>query len=280
MANNLPDQVAIVTGGAQGIGFAICEALGAAGSHVVIADIHEPRLKDGADKLTQNGYRCEIIPVDVTDEDSVRKMAQRVEACHGRINILVNSAGVAPNVIPLIRLPTSEWNRVLAVNLLGVFLCCREVGILMAQKGGGRIINIASLNSVSPAALSVAYNVAKAGVVSLTQTLAVELAPFGVRVNAISPGPTRTEFHDVVMPQRAVTLGISTEEMVERVRKSIPLGRWGNPSDIAKAVLFFASDQSDWITGQNLIVAGGLTGVAAVPSKEVIIGPPRSGDGG
>ena len=178
--------------------------------------------------------------------------------------------GVPPNVVPLIHLSTAEWTRVLNVNLYGVFFCCREVGALMAQQESGKIINIASLNAVSPAALSVSYNVAKAGVVSLTQTLAVELAPFGVNVNAISPGPVATEFHDTVMPQRAATLGITREAMVERVRASIPLGRWGKPEDIAKAVLFLASDQSEWMTGQNLMVAGGLAGVAAAPPKQLV----------
>jgi len=217
---------------------------------------------------------CEEFEVDVTKEDSVRNLVRSTRDRHGRIDILVNSAGVPANVVPSIRLTTSEWSRVLDVNLLGVFLCCREVGIVMVEQESGKIINIASLNSVSPAALTLAYNVAKAGVVSLTQTFAVELAPFGVRVNSVSPGPTETEFHDTVMPQRAATLGITREQMVEKVRAAIPLGRWGKPADIAKAVLFLASDQSDWITGQNIIVAGGLAGVAAVPPKEVVRGRP------
>lgn len=148
----------------------------------------------------------------------------------------------------------------------------------MAKRGSGKIINIASLNAVSPAALCVAYNVAKAGVVSLTQTFALEMAPFGVRVNAISPGPIATEFHDVVMPERASTLGISRETMIEKVRLGIPLGRWGNTNDVAQAALFLASDQSDWVTGQNLIVSGGLSGVAASPPKDVIIASLESVD--
>lgn len=270
--NSLRDRVAVVTGGAQGIGLGICEALGAAGCRVIMADIRRERMQDSAARLAQLGCRCATMELDVTKEESVQNMIERIKADPGRLDILVNSAGVPPNVAPIIRLSTAEWNRVLDVNLLGVFLCCREVGALMVGQGGGKIINIASLNAVSPAALSVAYNVAKAGVVSLTQTLAVELAPFGINVNAVSPGPTETEFHDTVMPQRAATLGISREQMIERVRAAIPLGRWGKPADIAKAVLFLASDQSDWITGQNIVVSGGLAGVAASPPKEVIRG--------
>lgn len=273
--HSLQNSVAVVTGGAQGIGFGICEALGAAGCHVIIADLNKERMGEAAAKLKQRGCQCDEIHLDVTKDESVQNMVRQVKAKHGRIDILVNSAGVPPNVAPSIRLSTSEWNRVLSVNLFGVFVCCREVGALMVEQESGKIINIASLNSVSPAALTIAYNVAKAGVVSLTQTLAVELAPFGVRVNAVSPGPIETEFHDTVMPQRAATLGISREQMVERIRGAIPLGRWGKPADVAKAVLFLASDQSDWITGQNLIVAGGLAGVAATPPKEVVRGGPK-----
>lgn len=277
--DTLKESIALVTGGAQGIGLGIGEALGAAGCHVVIADLNKAKMRVASAKLKDLGYLCDMVEVDVTKEESVQSMVKSARERHGRIDILVNSAGVPANVVPSIRLSTSEWNRVLSVNLLGVFLCCREVGAVMVGQESGRIINIASLNSVSPAALFLAYNVAKAGVVSLTQTFAVELAPFGVRVNAVSPGPTETEFHDTVMPQRAATLNITREQMVERVRAAIPLGRWGKPADIAKAVVFLASDQSDWMTGQNLIVAGGLAGVSAVPPKEIIRGGPAAAGG-
>lgn len=269
---DLKGRVAVVTGGAQGIGFGICETLGAAGCRIFIADIQKDKAQESAGRLQRRGFDCGAVKVDVTNEESVRQTFQEIKTRDGRVDILVNSAGAPPNVVPLIRLSTAEWNHVLSVNLLSVFLCCREAGMLMIQQeGGGKIINIASLNAVSPAALSVAYNVAKAGVVSLTQTLALELAPFGVNVNAVSPGPTETEFHDTVMPQRAATLGISKEQMVERVRAAIPLGRWGKPADIAKVALFLASDQSDWITGQNIVISGGLAGVSASPPKEQII---------
>jgi len=268
--DSLRRQIAVVTGGAQGIGLGICEALGGCGCIVIIADIRKERMQESCEKLLARGLLCETAEVDVTNEDSVRKLVLHVKSKHGRIDIFVNCAGAPPNVTPFIHLSTTEWNRVLDVNLRGVFLCCREVGALMALQESGKIVNIASLNAVSPAALSVSYNVAKAGVVSLTQTLAVELAPFGVNVNAISPGPVSTEFHDTVMPQRAATLGITREAMVERMRASIPLGRWGKPEDIAQAVLFLASNQSAWVTGQNLVVAGGLVGVAAAPPKQVV----------
>jgi NAD(P)-dependent dehydrogenase (short-subunit alcohol dehydrogenase family) len=267
---SLRDRIAIVTGGAQSIGLAICEAFGEAGCVVIMADIRRERLQESCRKLLAKGHRSEAIEVDVTREDSVHSLIEQVKSQHGRIDIMVNCAGVPFNVVPFIHTSTKEWHRIIDVNLFGVFLCCRDVGAVMAKQESGKIINIASLNSVSPAALSVAYNVSKAGVVSITQTLAAELAPFGVNVNAISPGPITTEFHDTVMPQRAATLGITHEAMLERVRASIPLGRWGKPEDVAKTVLFLASNQSEWMTGQNLILAGGLSGVAAAPPKHVV----------
>ncbi len=268
--SNLTGKVAVVTGGAQSIGLGISETLAGAGAHVIIADIRKKRAEESAEKLRAAGHRCSAAEVDVTSEESVSALVKIVKAQHRGIDILVNSAGVPPNIVPVIHLSVEEWNRVLSVNLMGVFLCCREVGSVMAQQESGKIINIASLNATGPAALCVSYNVAKAGVVSLTQTLAIELAPFGVNVNAVSPGPVPTEFHDTVMPQRAATLGITREAMVERVRASIPLGRWGKPRDVANAVLFLASEESEWMTGQNLIVAGGLTGVSASPAKNTV----------
>jgi len=272
MGTGLDGKVAVVTGGGRGIGFAICEALGANGCKVALADINQEEGAAAAHQLRQRGVVVRAYDIDVTEETSVRDLFSRVVQDFGRVDILVNSSGVAPNVISTIRLELAEWTRVLQVNLYGTFLCCREAGLMMAKQESGRIINVASLNSVSPAALTAAYNVSKAGVVSLTQTLAIELAPFRVNVNAVSPGPIETKFHDVVMPQRAATLGIEHAAMIERVRASIPLGRWGVPSDVAKAVVFLASSESDWMTGQNLIVAGGLSGVSAAPAKEVILG--------
>ena len=137
----------------------------------------------------------------------------------------------------------------------------------MERQESGSIVNVASVNGQNPAALVAAYNVAKAGVISLTRTLALELAAYGVRVNAVSPGPVYTEFNKKVMAQRCQSLDISEDEMVERVRNAIPLGRWGEPHDIARAVAFLASPAAGWMTGEVLRVSGGLEGVSAAPPR-------------
>ena len=137
----------------------------------------------------------------------------------------------------------------------------------MERQWSGAIVNIASINGQHPAALVAAYNVAKAGVISLTRTLALELAAYGVRVNAVSPGPVYTEFNRTVMAQRCRSLELSEDQMIERIRASIPLGRWGEASDIASAVAFLCSKEASWITGEVLRVSGGLHGVSAAPPR-------------
>ena len=164
-------------------------------------------------------------------------------------------------------LDDDEWARVIHITLTGTFYCCRAAGSIMEKQESGCIVNLASINGQSPAALVAAYNVAKAGVISLTQTLALELAAYGIRVNAVSPGPVYTEFNRRNMAQRCESLNISEEEMIERVRASIPLGRWGEPTDIASGVAFLCSPASSWMTGEILRVSGGLAGVSATPPK-------------
>ena len=137
----------------------------------------------------------------------------------------------------------------------------------MERQESGSIENLASINGQNPAALVAAYNVAKAGVISLTRTLAVELAAYGVRVNAVSPGPVYTDFNRSNMLQRSRSLDISEEEMIERVRAAVPLGRWGEPTDIASAGAFLCSPDAAWITGEILRVSGGMEGVSAAPPK-------------
>jgi 3-oxoacyl-[acyl-carrier protein] reductase len=164
-------------------------------------------------------------------------------------------------------LSDEEWDRVLQVNLYGAFYCSRAAAKRMQRQESGVIINVSSVNGLSSTALVSSYNASKAAVISLTRTLAMELAAYGVRVNAICPGPIMTQMNEQVMADRATSLHITREEMIERVRKSIPMGRWGEPEDIANMVTFLASPAAGWITGEVIRVSGGLEGVSATPPR-------------
>jgi NAD(P)-dependent dehydrogenase (short-subunit alcohol dehydrogenase family) len=259
---DLRDRVAVVTGAAQGLGLAMAEALAANGARVILADIQAERVAAEAARLD-----AQSAPLDIGDSSAVDRFFADL-AARGPLDILVNNAGVRQDVKRIIDLSDAEWDRILHVNLTGTFYCCRAAGRIMARQGSGTIVNISSINGLHAAAMVGAYNASKAGILSLTKTLAAELAACGVRVNAVCPGPVYTEFNREVMRQRAVTLGLAEPEMVERVRQSIPLGRWGEPEEIAASVLFLCSPASSWMTGEALRVSGGLEVVSAVPSKQ------------
>ena len=242
----LRDRVAIVTGGGQSLGLAISRSLGNAGASVVVAEVNAETGADAAEELGGTFVRT-----DVTDPTSVREMVSAVLEEHGRIDVLVNNAGVVHN-IPSEEVPDGEWRKVMSVNLDGVFYCCREVGKAMLGQGSGAIVNIASMSGVisnhpQPQA---AYNASKAGVITLTKSLAGEWADRGVRVNAVSPGYIRTPLTE---------LGMSKSEWADVWIASTPMGRLAEPEEIAPAVLYLASDASSYATGTNLIVDGGYT---------------------
>ena len=259
--------VAVVTGAAQGLGVAIAEQLAAAGATVTLADLQLEKTQLAADRLCQAGSTAAAVRLDVTDSGQVDDVMAQVADAHGRLDILVNSAGLGQKVMPIVELDDDEWQRVLDVNITGTFNCCRAAARQMETQESGAIVNFTSINGQNPAALVGAYNVAKAGVISLTRTLAMELAAYKVRVNAVSPGPVYTEFNRKVMAQRCQSLNLTEEEMIERVRQAVPLGRWGEPTDIAATVAFLCSPAASWITGEVLRVSGGLEGVAAAPPK-------------
>ena len=264
---NLDGLIAVVTGGAQGLGLGITEQLACDGATVIIADLQHGKGRSEAARLQADGLQVQAVHLDITDSGGVTTFFDGVIREHQQLDVLVNNAGVGQNVAPVVSLSDGEWDRVLSATLTGAFYCCRAAGAIMEKQESGCIVNVASINGQNPAALVAAYNVAKAGVISLTRTLAVELAAYGVRVNAVSPGPVYTEFNRQNMAQRCQSLNISEEEMIERIRGAIPLGRWGEPIDIAQAVAFLCCPQASWITGEVLRVSGGMEGVSAVPPK-------------
>jgi NAD(P)-dependent dehydrogenase (short-subunit alcohol dehydrogenase family) len=264
---NLAGLTAVVTGAAQGLGLGIAERLAREGAAVTVADVQEDKARAATAALRERGLEVRADRLDIADSAGVNRFFDSFARGQGRLDILVNNAGVGQNVAPVVALSDEEWARVLKVTLTGTFYCCRAAGQIMERQEKGCIVNIASINGQNPAALVAAYNVAKAGVISLTRTLALELAAYGVRVNAVSPGPVYTEFNKTVMAQRCQSLGITEAQMIERVRGSIPLGRWGEADDIAGVVAFLCSPAAAWMTGEVLRVSGGLEGVAAAPPR-------------
>lgn len=267
---SLDGLIAVVTGAAQGLGLGMVKQLARDGATVVIADLQREKAQMVARQLRARDLNVEASYLDISDSAGVNVFFDNVVKEHGRLDILVNNAGVGQTVTPTVELSDEEWDRVLKVTLTGMFYCCRAGGAIMERQESGCIVNVSSINGQNPAALVAAYNVAKAGVIMLTRTLALELAAYGVRVNALCPGPVYTDFNRTLMDQRRRSLNITEEEMIERIRKAVPLGRWGEPEDIAHSVAFLCSPESSWITGEVLRVSGGMEGVSAVPPKRTL----------
>jgi NAD(P)-dependent dehydrogenase (short-subunit alcohol dehydrogenase family) len=242
MPGRLNGRVAIVTGGARGLGLGIARRFAAEGAQVVIADIAEATAAEAAASVGGEYIGC-----DVTDRASVQMLVDTVVARHGRLDIMVANAGIAGGA-PFLELTDERWDSVIAVNLRGVFLCNQIAGRRFAQQGGGAIINTASILSARANPTTAAYSASKAGVVSLTHSAAAALGPFGVRVNAIGPGYIETQMTEGIRADPA---------MSQSVRDATVLGRFGNPTDIGDAAVFLASDEAAYITGQVLYVDGG-----------------------
>ena len=245
---DLSRRVAIVTGGSMGIGLGIARRLHEAGASVLVADIRLDVAEEVAGAMdAERPGSAVAVRADVADEDDVRAMAEAAVARLGRIDVLVNNAGVYPNRT-LADMDLATFRRVLDVNLTGLFLCTREVARHMIARGeGGRIVNITSIDALHPSMIGLAhYDASKHGAWGFTKSTALELAPHGIAVNAIAPGAIRTPGVGDVDP---VTL--------DAFAALIPMRRIGDPDDIGRAAVFLASDLASYVTGAQLVVDGG-----------------------
>jgi len=241
----LQGRVAAITGGALGIGRATARLFAAEGAAVAIGDIDAAGADLVAKEIRGGGGRALAVGVDVGDTGQVQAFVDRVVAEHGRLDVMFANAGIAHSA-PFLEHPEAAWHRVLRVNLTGVFLSCQIAARQMATQGGGRIIVTASINGFRGVENLVGYNVAKAGVIELTKTMAVELAKHHIAVNAIAPAQIDTR----------LTQSLPEEARERRVAR-IPMGRFGEVDEVAKAALFLASDDAAFITGHTLAVDGG-----------------------
>ncbi len=248
----LDGRVALVTGGGQGIGRAFAHALGEAGASVAIVDMAAEYAETVVDELRKKGVDAMAITADVTRQDQVQAMVEAVLARWGRLTIGVNNAGIGLWVDSE-SMTEEEWDRVVDVNLKGVFLCAQAEGRVMLGAGYGKIINTASMSGhiVNTPQNQVAYNASKAGVIHLTRTLAAEWAPRGVRVNSISPGYTRTKLVDDLL---ATPIG---QRMMPKWMDMTPMGRMLDVTDLQGAVVYLAAEASDLMTGHDMVIDAG-----------------------
>jgi NAD(P)-dependent dehydrogenase (short-subunit alcohol dehydrogenase family) len=253
--HSLNGKVAIVTGSRRGIGRAIALAFAADGADVAVSDrvTDDGRLQETAARIMELGRRSLALQVDVSQRRDVEKMVQLVMEGFGRIDVLVNCAGIWIPGQTLTECSEENWDNVIDTNLKGTYLCCQAAGKIMAGQNSGCIVNISSQVGITPGTGVGAYSISKAGIIMLTRQLALELASFHVRVNALAPGIVKTDFNSAFWQDPKVE---------KQTSGMVPLGRLAEPEDIAESALFLASERSGYVTGEVICVNGGWT-----PSK-------------
>jgi NAD(P)-dependent dehydrogenase (short-subunit alcohol dehydrogenase family) len=258
--NRLKGKTAIVTGGRQGIGRAIALAFAGAGADLVVVDViaNDGRLDAVAGSIKKIGRRCLPVPADISRKTQVGKMVNSAVKHFRKIDILVNCAGIWLPGQTLLECPEDNWDRVIDVNLKGTYLCCQAVGGVMVGQKSGNIINMSSQVGLNPGIGAGAYSVSKAGIIMLTRQLALELAAYHIRVNALAPGIVKTDFNRNIW---------DSPQADRQLSLAVPLGRLAEPEDIAGAALFLASEESGYITGVVIPVDGGWQ-VSSSPRRE------------
>lgn len=238
----------LVTGGSRGIGKSVALAYAAQGANVVVNYTSNPKkAEEVVTEIKALGVEAMAIACDVSDDAAVEAMVESIEKDFHTIDILVNNAGVTRDGL-LIRMKDSDWDQVMDINLKGTYLCTKHVGKKMLKRKAGNIVNITSVVGLTGNAGQSNYSASKAGVIGFTKSIAKEFAGRQIRVNAVAPGFIATDMTEKL-----------SQEVIDTYKKAIPLGRMGDPEDVAKAVIFLSSDQSSYMTGQIITVDGGMT---------------------
>jgi NAD(P)-dependent dehydrogenase (short-subunit alcohol dehydrogenase family) len=252
----LKEKIAIVTGGAQGIGKAVAIAMAKEGAHVIIMDIIDTVATETVNEISNLGLKAEFAHADVTNKYEIDLAIQDIVKNHGRIDILANCAGIVV-AYRLADLPVDVWDKIMDVNLKGLFMISQAVANIMMKQKYGRVVNIASMVGKVGEAGNGCYCISKAAVIMLTQIMGLELAEYGITVNSVCPGFVNTDIMQQVFKNRGPLMGKTPEEYENELVGSIPLGRMAEPYEIADLMVFLASNKAGYITGSSYTIAGG-----------------------
>ena len=246
---DLSGKIALVTGASRGIGQAIAELLAQQGAHVIVSSRKQEGCQTVADSIVAAGHSAEAHACHIGDMAQIQTIIQHIRDTHGRLDILVNNAATNPYFGHILDTPMEAFDKTIDVNMRGYFYMSVAAGKLMREQGGGAIVNTASINGLRPGAMQGIYSITKAAVISMTKSFALECAPHNIRVNALLPGLTKTKFAGALF----------NEGIYEEVVKQIPMKRHAEPQEMAGTVLYLVSDAASYVTGETVVVDGGMT---------------------